>query len=98
MRKREQKEMDRGSAVKRGGLNGIEAGSFRRTIPHLSLIIVLAVSFFLLFIFFFFLFFLSPSPPFSFSFDTRINAYVPHNKQWIKDRVFAHLKKQAGQA
>lgn len=32
------------------------------------------------------------------TFDSRINAYVPRNKQWIKDRVFAHLKKQAGQA
>jgi len=30
------------------------------------------------------------------TFDARISAYVPRNKQWIKDRVFAHLKKQAG--
>jgi hypothetical protein len=30
-------------------------------------------------------------------FDSNLAAYVPRNKQWIKDRVFAHLKKQAGQ-
>lgn len=22
-------------------------------------------------------------------------AYEPHNKQWVKDRVFAHLKRMA---
>lgn len=32
------------------------------------------------------------------TFDTRLMAYVPRNKAWIKDAVFAHLKKQAGQA
>lgn len=32
------------------------------------------------------------------TFDARINAYVPRNKAWIKEAVFANLKKQAGQA
>jgi len=27
--------------------------------------------------------------------DPRIQAYVPHNKEWIKQRVFKHLKKMA---
>ena len=25
------------------------------------------------------------------------NAYLPYNKEWIKKRCFAHLKRQAGQ-
>lgn len=28
-------------------------------------------------------------------FDPAINAYVPCNKEWIKKRAFAHLKRQA---
>ena len=31
-------------------------------------------------------------------FDPKISAYVPHNKKWIQDAVFAHLQRQAGQA
>jgi hypothetical protein len=27
------------------------------------------------------------------SFDQNLKAYVPHNKDWIKERVFKHLKK-----
>ncbi|GBG82284.1 hypothetical protein CBR_g34568 [Chara braunii] len=29
--------------------------------------------------------------------DHSINAYVPHDRQWIKQRAFQHLKKLAGQ-
>jgi hypothetical protein len=29
------------------------------------------------------------------SFDQRIKAYVPHDKVWIKQRVFKYLQKQA---
>jgi hypothetical protein len=28
---------------------------------------------------------------------SEINAYAPHNKEWIKQSVFSHLKTQAGQ-
>jgi len=28
-------------------------------------------------------------------FDSRVNAYVPHNKDWVKNRVYEHLKTQA---
>ena len=31
------------------------------------------------------------------SFDNKINAYSPHNRDWIKQRVLSHLKQQAGQ-
>jgi hypothetical protein len=31
------------------------------------------------------------------SFDSKVNAYLPHNKEWIKQRVLSHLKQQAGQ-
>ncbi|CDJ38278.1 enhancer of rudimentary, putative [Eimeria tenella] len=27
--------------------------------------------------------------------DSELNAYAPHNKAWIKDQVFKHLKRQA---
>ena len=27
--------------------------------------------------------------------DSDINAYTPHNRAWIKDQVFKHLKRQA---
>mmetsp|Transcript_11009 Transcript_11009/g.15841 ORF Transcript_11009/g.15841 Transcript_11009/m.15841 type:complete len:103 (-) Transcript_11009:60-368(-) len=30
-------------------------------------------------------------------FNARDASYTPRNKEWIKDRVFQHLKKQAGQ-
>lgn len=29
-------------------------------------------------------------------FNKQISAYVPHDKKWMKNRVFEHLKKQAG--
>ncbi len=28
-------------------------------------------------------------------FNPQLRAYEPYNKKWVKDRVFAHLKKQA---
>jgi len=28
-------------------------------------------------------------------FNTQVNAYVPYDKDWIKQRVYAHLKKLA---
>jgi len=28
--------------------------------------------------------------------DPQLNAYVPYAKDWIKKRIFTHLKKQAG--
>lgn len=28
-------------------------------------------------------------------FNPQSNSYIPHNKEWIKARVFEHLKKQA---
>ena len=28
-------------------------------------------------------------------FQPQSNSYVPHNKEWIKARIFEHLKKQA---
>jgi hypothetical protein len=28
-------------------------------------------------------------------FDSELQAYVPHNKEWIKTEVFSHLKRQA---
>jgi len=31
-------------------------------------------------------------------YNQQLYAYTPHNKAWIKDRVFNHLKKQAQQA
>jgi len=30
-------------------------------------------------------------------YDPNINAYVPHNKDWIKARIFNHLKKNQAQ-
>ena len=29
-------------------------------------------------------------------FDPSTNTYAPHNKDWVKKKAFAHLKKQAG--
>jgi hypothetical protein len=29
-------------------------------------------------------------------FDPSTNTYAPHNKDWVKTKAFAHLKKQAG--
>lgn len=29
-------------------------------------------------------------------YDPHINAYAPQNKDWVKNKCFAHLKKQAG--
>jgi len=29
-------------------------------------------------------------------FNRKVSAYEPHNKEWIKSSVFAHLKQQAG--
>ena len=30
-------------------------------------------------------------------YDPKLNAYQPYNKEWVKKKCFAHLKKQAGQ-
>ena len=30
-------------------------------------------------------------------YEPKINAYLPYNKEWVKKKAFAHLKKQAGQ-
>ena len=30
-------------------------------------------------------------------YDPKLNAYQPYNKDWVKKKCFAHLKKQAGQ-
>jgi hypothetical protein len=30
------------------------------------------------------------------SFDDRLNAYAPYGKEWVKKRIFVHLKKVAG--
>lgn len=29
-------------------------------------------------------------------FNDQVNSYLPHNKEWIKSKVFEHLKNQAG--
>eukprot|EP00013_Stygamoeba_regulata_P024956 CAMPEP_0177665842 /NCGR_PEP_ID=MMETSP0447-20121125/21268_1 /TAXON_ID=0 /ORGANISM="Stygamoeba regulata, Strain BSH-02190019" /LENGTH=74 /DNA_ID=CAMNT_0019171959 /DNA_START=164 /DNA_END=388 /DNA_ORIENTATION=- len=29
-------------------------------------------------------------------FDDRLNAYAPYGKEWVKKRIFVHLKKVAG--
>lgn len=30
-------------------------------------------------------------------FNQQLNAYIPHNKEWMKDRLFQHLKMQVRQ-